>query len=104
MAMSSALKNIGSFLAVTVPLGAAGGLLLYGISEFGTKCETVYTYDENGEKHVRRVRYRPLVWLYAFLEWFPFPWSRVRRQRTSCDKSKRQTVDVEPEFTEGEPL
>ena len=73
-----AWKHVTKFLAVTVPLGAAGGLLLYGISELGTKWETVYTYDENGEKHVRRIRYKPMIWLYALLERIPSPWDLLR--------------------------
>lgn len=72
---TSIWRSLGKFAAVTIPLGVAGGLLLYGISELGTKRETVYIYDENGEKHVRRIRYKPLIWLYALLECIPFPWN-----------------------------
>ncbi|MCD8379058.1 MAG: hypothetical protein LUC95_01750 [Lachnospiraceae bacterium] len=74
----SAWRSFGKFAAITLPLGVAGGLLLYGISELGTKRETVYTYDENGEKHVRRIRYKSMIWLYALLEHIPSPWDLLR--------------------------
>ncbi|MCD7861996.1 MAG: hypothetical protein LUG61_00440 [Lachnospiraceae bacterium] len=106
MTKNNSLKKTGKFLAITVPLGAAGGLLLWGVSQLKIGQETIHTYDENGEEHIRKIRRRPFVWLFAFLEWLPspWPWSRTRRQGTSCEemKQQQQAAGAEPEFTEGE--
>ncbi len=74
----NAWKSAAKFAAVTVPLGAAGGLLLWGVSQLRMGEETVHTYDENGEEHIYRIHRRPMVWLFAVLERIPFPSDLLR--------------------------